>query len=109
MYPSRPLRELPIRLTQVDQVFITGVADSKVGKQLQQHMPDQLVCNIEPQLERLRRVSDDEIVPWPDTNQIIDAVAAIGHPQRFLMTYVIVAMRSMAKAILTIIYSKPTI
>lgn len=81
--PAGPLRELPIRLTQVDQVFITGVADSKVGKQLQQHMPDQLVCNIEPQLERLRRVSDDEIVPWPDTNQIIDAVAAIGHPQRF--------------------------
>jgi tetraacyldisaccharide 4'-kinase len=81
--PAGPLREPPIRLAQVDQVFTTGVPNSSIGKQLQQHMPDHVIGQLKPQLDQLRRVHDDQRVPWPEVDKPIEAIAAIGHPQRF--------------------------
>ena len=81
--PAGPLREPPIKLTQVDQVFTTGVPNSTIRKQLQQHLPDQLLCSLQPLLDQLKQVCDDEVVPWPNVDKVIYAIAGIGHPQRF--------------------------
>lgn len=81
--PAGPLREPPSRLAQVDQVFTTGVPNSRICKQLQQHIPGHLIGQLRPQLAQLKRVHDDQLVPWPEVDTLIEAIAAIGHPQRF--------------------------
>ncbi len=81
--PAGPLREPAARLLQVDQVFTTGVPNSAIGKQLQQHMQGHSLHHLQSQLDQIKRVSDDLVVPWPDVHKPITAIAAIGNPQRF--------------------------
>lgn len=81
--PAGPLREPATRLTQVDQVFTTGVLNAATVAQLQQFIPLHGVCQLNPELDLLRRVDDDQVVAWPAIDEGIDAIAAIGHPQRF--------------------------
>ena len=81
--PAGPLREPAIRLSQVDQVFTTGVPNGTISKQLLQHMQGKALCHLIPQLDQLKRVYDNLVVPWPDVQNPIYAIAAIGHPKRF--------------------------
>ena len=81
--PAGPLREPATRLFQVDQVFTTGVPSSAINKQLQQHMQGRALQHLQPQLDQLKQVLDDLVVPWPDVRKPISAIAAIGNPQRF--------------------------
>jgi tetraacyldisaccharide 4'-kinase len=81
--PAGPLREPATRLSQVNQVFTTGVPNSTVSANLQLHMQGHTLCHLQPELHQLKRVSDDLVVPWPDIQKPIRAVAAIGHPKRF--------------------------
>ena len=81
--PAGPLREPAARLAQVDQVFTTGAVNTSIGAQLQQHIQTQTLCQLQPRLDLLKRVADDQLFAWPVTSEVIYAVAAIGHPQRF--------------------------
>lgn len=81
--PAGPLREPADRLLSVDQVFTTGQASDKVAEQLGRALGHQRVFALQPELDQLRRVANDEVVPWPALNTEVLAVAAIGHPQRF--------------------------
>jgi len=81
--PAGPLREPSQRLAQVDQVFTTGLPSSAVTKQLLHYLKDQVPCYLQPQLDQLKRVCDDQEVTWPKDKSNVVAVAAIGNPQRF--------------------------
>lgn len=81
--PAGPLREPATRLSEVDQVFTTGVPSPVIIKQLQHYLKDNTLCYLEPRLDQLRQVWDDSQVEWPKDKALIYAVAAIGHPQRF--------------------------
>lgn len=81
--PAGPLREPAARLNQVDQVFVTGVASKLVLQQIHQFIHHKGVSHLLPQLDQLRRVADDQLVPWPEVDRPIHAIAAIGNPDRF--------------------------
>lgn len=81
--PAGPLREPAKRLSEVDQVFTTGVPNSAITQQLQHYLKHHHVCHLQPQLGQLKRVWDDTQVAWPKDKASICAIAAIGHPQRF--------------------------
>ena len=81
--PAGPLREPATRLSQVNQVFTTGVPNSTINANLQDYMQGRALCHLQPKLGQLKRVFDDVDVPWPDVEKPIRAVAAVGHPKRF--------------------------
>ncbi|HCH31355.1 MAG TPA: tetraacyldisaccharide 4'-kinase [Oceanospirillaceae bacterium] len=81
--PAGPLREPSTRLHQVDQVLITGELQPQVKQQLKQLLGAQDDCLLEPQLDQLKRVADDQVAAWPSVDTPLNAIAAIGHPQRF--------------------------
>jgi len=81
--PAGPLREPATRLSQVNQVFTTGVPNSTISANLHDYMQGHTLCHLQPKLGQLKRVFDDLDVPWPDVEKPIRAVAAIGHPKRF--------------------------
>lgn len=81
--PAGPLREPATRLSEVDQVFTTGVPSPAVTQQLQYYLKHNSLCHLKPTLNQLRQVWDDSLVHWPQHQSTIYAVAAIGHPQRF--------------------------
>ena len=81
--PAGPLREPVARLRQVDQVLMTGELQPQVAQQLQRVRLEQDYCVLTPQLDQVRRVADDQVAAWPSVGTSLNAVAAIGNPQRF--------------------------
>jgi tetraacyldisaccharide 4'-kinase len=81
--PAGPLREPASRLAQVDKVIIMGKLHNKLEQALTQFVAVRDICQLQPQLDQLKRVDNDQIVPWPSAEKKINAIAAIGHPERF--------------------------
>ncbi len=79
--PMGPLREPVRRLSNVDAVLVvSGMPDS-----LPRGLPETIesLYYIAPQLTALKRLYDDKPVAWPAAGSSINALAGIGHPQRF--------------------------
>lgn len=81
--PAGPLREPASKLSQVNQVFTTGMPSSTISANIKHYMQGHTLCHLQPRLDQLKRVFDDLVVPWPDVAKPIFAVAAVGHPKRF--------------------------
>jgi len=81
--PAGPLREPPKRLAEVDQVLSTGALYRTAQLGLETIVPLDTIYPLVPALDLLKRVDNDQVVPWPASGSTIKAIAAIGHPQRF--------------------------
>jgi len=80
--PAGPLREPLIRLCSIDLVVVNGIANKRLCWQLRRAGQTSYAI-IQPQLQTLFRVVDDQPVPWPDIGKPVRAIAAVGDPQRF--------------------------
>jgi tetraacyldisaccharide 4'-kinase len=78
--PMGPLREPATRLSLVDGVFVTGASDAGQLGLAAGKVP---IYQLTPKLVALKRVYDDQAVPWPVASTRVKAVAGIGNPQRF--------------------------